>query len=293
MQHTLISDRLNVSINISGAELSSVKNKDGLEFMWQAKKEVWPRHAPVLFPIVGKLKDNSYLFDAIRYELGQHGFARDRDFELIEITKNSCTFQLCSDAKSKENFPFDFIFRITYELVQNTLTTHYKITNPSSSTELYFSVGAHPAFNCPLQKNESFEDYYLEFESSSLQITELNNGLRKTLSGNGKKDLPLNSRKLHLTKETFDKDALVFENKQISKISLRSNKSSHTISMQCENWPYFGTWSKKGCTEFVCLEPWYGIADHENASQKLTEKDGIIKLDAEKSFVCSFSVTFE
>lgn len=279
---------LSVSINSLGAEIFSVKNKNGLEFIWQAKKEIWPRHAPVLFPIVGKLKEDEFLFEGKSYKLGQHGFARDLDFDLIESNTSSCTFQLVSDTKSKEKFPFDFIFQIKYELRENKLSISYKISNPSKEP-IFFSVGAHPGFKCPLLETENFEDYFLEFESSDFIITELNNGLRKK----SKSDLVFKNDKLFLSKELFDKDALVFENNQISKISLCSVKSKHKISMECTDWPYFGIWSKKGCAEFVCLEPWYGIADEENTTKDFIQKIGIIVLEAQKEFNCSFSISFD
>ena len=287
MQTLLTSKLLQVIISHHGAELSSVKNNEALEYMWQADKSVWPRHAPVLFPIVGKLKDNTYSIDNKNYELGQHGFARDSVFSLICHNAASCTLELRSDEESKKKFPFDFIFQVGYELDKNTLYTHYKIINPSEQV-LLFSVGAHPGFNCPLEANELFEDYYLKFEKTNLDITELNEGL---LSGQ-RVPLQLEGDKLHLNSTTFDKDALVFENKQINSIALLSKKSSHKIQLDCKNWPYFGIWSKKGCRDFICLEPWYGVADKENTNQLFTEKQGLIKLDAKKQFDCSFSITF-
>ena len=255
--------------------------------MWQAKKDVWPRHAPVLFPIVGKLKENTFLFNRSSYELGQHGFARDRAFKMLSGTDSSCIFELRSDAESLSHYPFDFIFQIRYTLKHNALITHYKVIN-SSADLLLFSVGAHPGFKCPLLSNEAFEDYYLAFESSHVQITELNGGLRKE----SKKTLTLPNKTLSLSKDLFEKDALVFENSQIHKISLCSAKSSHKISMECKDWPYFGIWSKKECDEFICLEPWYGIADRETSDQDFQKKEGTISLASGKEFNCSFSVSF-
>jgi len=286
MQHSLVSEQLDVLINLLGAELCSVKNKKGLEYLWQAKQDVWPRHAPVLFPIVGKLRDNRFFFKEKPYELGQHGFARDLNFELITKDERSCTFQLQQNAKN--NYPFAFLLQITYTLEESALVTKCRVVNPSEEP-IYFSVGAHPGFKCPLLETENFEDYFLEFESSSYQLTELNSGLRKE----SKWPLDLKNNKLFLSKTLFDKDALVFENNQVNKISLCSGSSDHKIIMECAGWPYFGIWSKKGCEEFVCLEPWYGIADKETSTQNFVKKDGIITLEAQKEFSCSFSITFK
>ncbi len=287
MQTQLRSASLTVTINSIGAEVCSVKNNSALEFIWQAKKEVWARHAPVLFPIVGKLKNNFFIYNQQQYELPQHGFARDLEFELIDKNDNSCTFQLSSNETTKKTFPFEFIFQIRYGLEENKLTTQYTIFNPSSLLG-YYSVGAHPGFNCPLLPGEKFEDYYLEFDTNHLQQTQLNNGLRV----NAKSTLELKDNKLQLTKNLFDNDALVFENSQVNTISLCSSTSKHKITLQCKNWPYFGVWAKKGTDEFVCLEPWYGIADSENSSQELLKKDGIIQLPPVSEFKGSFSLIF-
>lgn len=287
MPHSLVSDTLTVHINSFGAELCSVKNKEGLEFIWQANPEVWARHAPVLFPIVGKLKENIFRFKDNTYELGQHGFARDMEFSLIESSPSACVFELRANSRTKAHYPFDFVLRIGYMLQSDTITTSYTVINPSSAP-IFFSIGAHPAFNCPLLPSEDFEDYYLQFESQGFKLTGLNNGLTTPQT----RDLRLEKKKLVLTRSLFDQDALVFENSQINTISLHSSKSAHRVTMDCTNWPYFGIWSKKGADAFVCLEPWYGIADPENGSKHLSKKKGILCLEAKKLFSCSFSLSF-
>jgi galactose mutarotase-like enzyme len=227
MKTILKSNHLDIMISSFGAEISSVKNKEGLEFIWQANKEVWPRHAPVLFPVVGKLKGNKFIFEDIPYELGQHGFARDREFELIHENADSCVFQLKSDEQSKKIYPFGFIFQISYKLRESTLITDYRVINLSPQ-DLLFSLGAHPGFNCPLSPEEKYEDYYLKFENANYELTSLNDGLRT----NEKKPLFLKDKKLFLSKHLFESDALVFENKQISEISLHSVKSAHKITLK-------------------------------------------------------------
>ncbi|MBL7920811.1 MAG: aldose 1-epimerase family protein [Bacteroidia bacterium] len=287
MQSKLISNDLTITLNHYGAELCSVKNNNGIEFIWQAQKDVWARHAPVLFPIVGKLKDNFFVYENKRYELPQHGFARDMEFEAFEKTPNAITFQLQSNNETKLNFPFDFVFQIKYILSGTELITEYRILNTSDEI-LFASLGAHPGFNCPILPKEEFEDYYLEFEKDNFAITKLNNGLRTDATSN----LQLNNKKLFLKTEMFDNDALVFENSQINSVSLCSSRSSHKITLKCKNWPYFGLWTKKGNDKFVCLEPWCGIADHEATKNELSKKDGIIQIDAGKDFNAQFSLIF-
>jgi galactose mutarotase-like enzyme len=281
------SEALKILIKPAGAELCSVKNSQGLEFLWQATKNIWPRHAPVLFPIVGKLKDNAFLYKDHSYLLGQHGFARDMDFEMIAGDKRSCELELRSNEETLKKFPFQFSFRIKYLIDGNRLTTTYKVFN-SGTDKLFFSVGAHPGFRCPLLANETFEDYYLQFERSTLTITGLDNGLRLA----EKQTVHLQEKIMPLTTSLFDKDALVLEKNQVDSVSLCSRKSSHQIKMECEGWPYFGIWTKKDCNEFICLEPWFGIADSVRTDQKLSKKEGILALDPGKDFACSFFIAF-
>lgn len=288
MQHQLFSNQLTVSINALGAELCSVKNANGVEFIWQADKSVWARHAPVLFPIVGKLKDDTYFFENRSYQLSQHGFARDLNFDLIASSNNTCTFRLQANEKTKQYFPFEFVLDIKYSLNENELKIEYLIFNPASKN-LYFSIGAHPAFNIPLEKSEVFEDYSLQFSANTFDRTKLQNGL----ISNATSTLNLLNKQLKLSTSLFNEDALVFENSQIDEISLFSTKNAHKITLNCKNWPFFGIWSKKGCREFVCLEPWYGIADSVDSNQVLTEKKGIICLESQKTFTCAYSIAFE
>jgi galactose mutarotase-like enzyme len=288
MQHQLISNQLTVSINALGAELCSVKDTKGVEFIWQANKAVWARHAPVLFPIVGKLKDDAYSFENQFYQLSQHGFARDLNFDLIASSNSTCTFRLQANEKTKQHFPFEFVLDIKYSLDANALKFEYLIFNPDSKN-LYFSIGAHPAFNIPLEKSEVFEDYSLQFSANTFERTTLQNGLISSTTST----LYLLNKQLHLSTSIFNEDALVFENNQIDEISLFSTKSAHKITINCKNWPFFGIWSKKGCKEFLCLEPWYGIADSVDSNQILTEKKGIICLESQKTFTCAYSIAFE
>jgi galactose mutarotase-like enzyme len=287
MNSVLSSNQITVTVKSAGAEITSVRSNEGIEFIWQANEKVWPRHAPVLFPIVGKLKNNRYTFGNHEFELPQHGFARDLDFIQISGNSSHCEYSLFSSKNTLLLYPFNFGFYIRYELKGNQLEIKYKVHNTDKKS-IRFSVGAHPGFRCPITDGENFSDYFLEFESHHPVITELNGGLRSEV----KSRLSLQGKKLHLTNDLFDKDALVFEGRQINKISLRSNKSPHGVKIECKGWPYFGIWSKKGSAEFVCLEPWFGIADHENASGLLNEKEGMISLSPDATFECSFCMEF-
>jgi galactose mutarotase-like enzyme len=287
MVHELISNKLQVKIDALGAELCSVKNNSGIEFMWQANPNVWARHAPVLFPIVGKLKNDSYCFNGQVYNLPQHGFARDMVFERLEGNSTGCVFRLTESEKTRTLYPFPFALDIAYHLEKDVLTVSYAVNN-TGSKELYFSIGAHPAFNVPLIAGETYEDYRLGFTRNTFEKSVLRDGLLLDEKITWQADQEQKS----LNTALFDADALVFENGQIDEISLFSTKNSHKITLNCKNWPFFGIWSKKGCREFVCLEPWFGIADSLNGGADISQKKGIISLPANGRFNCHYSIRF-
>lgn len=277
----LQSNNLTVAINLLGAELTSAHTHNGTEFMWQAGNE-WQRTAPVLFPIVGKLKNSTYSFQDNTYTLPQHGFARDCEFQLLSNTINTATFLLSQNATTLKNYPFKFEFLIHYLLNENQLTISYEIKN-LSQTEMLFSMGAHPAFNCNLNTS------YLEFENNKLLATVLSDGLLTSQ----KRILELDTKKLALNTALFDNDALVFENNQINSVSLCQKNSSKKVTLVSPNWPFYGIWTKKDCSKFLCLEPWFGIADTAESKGDLSTKKGILSLEIGGVFKTSYSILFE
>jgi len=284
--YTIQNNILSVTVNSSGAELVSVKGFNGKAYLWQGKKEIWPRHAPVLFPIVGRLRDNKFNHDGLEYVLTQHGFARDKEFALVEQSESSLSFELTDDDASFKVYPFHFSLIITYELKNNEIVVHYEVFNPDVK-DLYFSIGAHPGFNCKQISGETLNDYFLEFENTNQLIAEkLQDGL---LSGNTY-PIELQNGCLKLSVELFNNDALVFKNNQINEVSLVSHKSGTRIHLDCKNWPYFGIWTKKGCDEFVCLEPWFGITDSCFKYDNLPNKPGILKLKSSELSELEYSI---
>ncbi len=280
---------LSIKVSSLGAELCSVFSKEtNIEYIWQADETVWARHAPNLFPIVGKLKDGEFIYQSKSYQLSQHGFARDSEFICIEQADDYLFFELKASEQSLRIYPFQFSFQIKYKLIGNDLEISYSVLNPDNC-DLYFSFGAHPAFNCPLQSNESFNDYELVFPyKESLIINKLNDGLISSQT----KSIDLIHHKLSVSKQLFDNDALVFMNSQIDEVHLVSRKTNHGVALTSKNWPYFGIWTKKNTEQFVCLEPWYGIADSVDTNKNILEKTGIIKLESNCKFNSSFTISF-
>lgn len=285
----LHNDYLSLKINSIGAELCSVYSKKfKIEYIWQADKEVWPRYAPNLFPIVGKLKSDSFFYNSKEYKLAQHGFARDSEFVCIEKVDNSISFELPANENTLKKFPFHFNLQIKYVLNETTLKVHYSVFNPDNY-QLMFSIGAHPGFNCPLMPNEVFNDYALQFnELDSLHVSKLQSGLID-------EDIyiiNLENHELNVKQSLFENDALVLKKNQVNQIKLFSRKSGRGVEMICNGWPYFGIWTKKQTEKFICLEPWFGIADSVKTDQLLESKEGLISLNPHQTFECQFSMNF-
>lgn len=291
MRYSLTSDALVLNVNSKGAELCSIKNKEGYEYLWQGDPEIWPRQAPVLFPIVGKLKDNRYRFGDNTYTLPQHGFARDSEFSLVNQGPQELSFELSSDQNSRAVFPFDFNLKLRYVLKNNILLCSYEVKNTGDGP-LYFSLGAHPGFNISRPKHKGEHFPYLEFEKNELLLSALSAGL---LSGE-KHRLGLSENRLFIHPELFKNDALVMEGGQTEALSLYLDAEGRRITLSCSGWPYFGIWSKPhprdATLKFLCLEPWYGVADSINHDGQLKNKNGILNLEAGKTFEAAFELGF-
>jgi len=272
---------LRIGLASKGAELQNILNKVfGIEYLWNGNPAFWSKHSPVLFPIVGSLKNNSYTYQGKSYQLPRHGFARDMEFEVEKQSAREITFLLKSNAETRINYPFDFEFRIRYQLMGDELSTEYIVSNTGTGI-LLFSVGGHPAFRLPLTSDSGFSDYYLKFE-------EAENLVRWPISKDGlllPQPIPVleDSNRLNLSKSLFYQDALVFKYPTSSEISLLSAKTKHGILFQMGEFPFLGIWSARDA-DFICIEPWCGIADSVNSNQQLEQKEGIEKLAPGKIF---------
>ncbi|WP_019947645.1 aldose 1-epimerase family protein [Hymenobacter aerophilus] len=291
MVYTLENEHCRAQVSTRGAELTSLVRLDaaagGLEYLWQADPAYWGRHAPVLFPIVGRLPENRYLHQGQTYELGQHGFARDQEFQLLHRSEFELTFALRDDAASRAVYPFGFALRISYRLAGTTLTVGWEVENPGSD-ELLFSIGAHPAFRCPLLPGETFEDYEFVFDHPvSLDRHLLQNGL---FSG---ETTPLlrHETVLPLSYGLFAQDALVFQHFDFTSLTLRSRRSGHGVRARFDGFPYLGLWTAGPGAEFVCIEPWHGLAGSVGGPVELADKPGIMTLAAGQQFITSYSLT--
>lgn len=289
MNYVLENEAWSIQVKEVGAELCSVKNKaSGREYLHLADPKIWPRYAPVLFPIVGRLKDDIYHAEGKTYHMKQHGFARDRAFHALEQEKNYLMFGLTADDDTMRQYPYNFVLDIIYTLQENELKVTYVVSN-KDQRDMPFSIGAHPAFATPRILEQQMQEYHLLFEKpETLDRYFIEDGLRNGES----KRLFENERKLPLHPKLFERDALIFKGVQSEKVSLVEQSSGQTlVEVTIEGFPYLGIWQKMGA-DFICIEPWYGVADSADFQGDIFEKEGIVVLAAGEKFSCSHRIRF-
>lgn len=283
---TIQNAEIQVVAKLSGAELTSVfDKKNGIEHLWQADPNVWGWHAPVLFPLIGRCLNDEIVVEGHPYKMLKHGFARDKEFELVHHTAEEMEFVLKSDAQTLEVFPFSFEFAITYTLSGNKLVTTYQVKN-TGDKDLPFSVGGHPAFSIPFLAGESIEDYYIEFEQTE-------NSERHHIDSNGffdgRKTLTLNnSNRINITQTLFNDDALIFKDLKSRKVTIRSEKNNHALSVDFKGFEYLGIWAKEGA-QYVCIEPWLGCADTAGNPTDFNNKEGVRIIAPGSEFSVAFT----
>ena len=285
----LENNKLKINIKQIGAELCNIEAiKHNTKFMWDANPSVWGSFAPNLFPVIGALKDDTYIFENQKYKLPKHGFVRNnKAVKLLGQTPNSLTFGLKYSEDSLKIYPFKFQFSITYTLKDNCIEVLHTVENLDNKT-MYFSVGGHPAFKCPVFQNETYDDYYLEFEAtenSETYLINMDNGLISSKT----KPMLNNTNKLNLFHDLFNTDALIFKDLTSRNVALKSNKNGEILNVSYTGFNYLGIWAKPN-GNYVCIEPWLGIADSESTNQNFKDKEGILKLAPNKTFKATYSI---
>lgn len=310
MIQTIQNELLTVQIDSMGAELQSIQDNAKTEYLWEGNKKFWGRRSPVLFPFVGSLKEKRYCHHGIEYPMNQHGFARDMEFTLLEYKPSNCWYQLCSNENTKRVYPFDFELRVGYCLSERKLQVLWEVKNSGKDT-MYFSIGAHPAFCCPLigqnescsaglkERGEKRKNYFLEFEKiKELKVSMIDetNGLllsktKSILLSDGEN--ASQNGFLAIGDHLFDKDALVIEHNQTKKVSLCTSDKKAYLSVSFDA-PLFGVWSPKEkegmIPPFVCIEPWYGRCDSIDFSGELSQREWGNQLEAGEEFKTKYEI---
>ena len=300
MRYYLENDRLKVEIDSFGAEVKSVINKNNVrEYMWYGNPKYWGRTSPVLFPFVGSLKEKKYHWKGKEYAMGQHGFARDHEFQLVSQTEDEIWFQLESDQETLEKYPFPFVLKIGYQLQRGSETDDVKVTwkvyNPAGET-MYFSIGAHPAFLCPVHgfpKNGKGckTGYQLYFEGVDV-IHHHGNDVAKGLALREDIEMPLKNGYVTITDDFFDRCTYMVEGNQTKRVGIADEEGKHVVDV-CFDTPLFAIWSpEKKNAPFLCIEPWYGRCDAVGFEGDLSQREYTNVLEAGKTFEGGYVMKF-
>lgn len=292
MVHILENDELKVEIDSYGAEIKSIINKKtGINHIWCGDPEVWGRTAPVLFPFVGSCNHGKYRFEGTEYSMPSHGFARDKEHALSSKSDNEIWFCLVDTAETYNIYPFHFKFECGYKLDENNIYVSWKVTNPGqerNDKNLYFSLGAHPAFVCPLNGEPNKVGYKLYFEG----INEIRH--HGNLTGTCTHEdlvLELENNRAVITPEFFERSTYIIENKQTGKVGIESPDGSRFVTMTFDT-PLFAVWSPaKKNAPFICIEPWFGRADYDDFDGDLTQREYGNVLGESEIFENTYTIT--
>lgn len=274
MQYTLKNAVLEATFESFGAELIALRDAGGKDYLWCGDSAFWGRHSPVLFPFVGKVKDGKYRYKGVEYTMGQHGFARDMEFAFVSRTEDEIWFALESDKETLKKYPFVFRLEIGYKLVGNTLKVMWKVLNPAVEEKLHFSIGAHPAFLCPIEEGTAQNRYFLQLDVNEAEYhsASMESGLRLPDS----RMLKTENGRCRLVDGFFDmgdRGTYIFENNQVKEVALVTPDGKPYVTVSFDM-PLVAVWSpEKKQAPFVCIEPWCGRCDAVDFDGSLEERE--------------------
>ena len=260
MKYELKNEFLSVTLTTFGGTFTSIKDRYGIEYLWQGNEQYWKGQAAILFPICGSIRNNhAESLDGNKLSMPRHGLVRHLEFSMVKISDNSITFSIESNETTYQSYPYNFVLYVCYTLKDNQILTEYIIEN-TGSKKMPFFIGAHPAFNCPIMPNETYEDYYLEFdkeETIKIPTPIKSSGL---IDFDNRIDLIEKSKYLTLTYDLFTVDSLIFDSIQSRKVSLKSKKNAYDITLEFPKFPYLVLWTSTNHGPFIAIEPWSGLS---------------------------------
>lgn len=291
MRYTIENSALKAEIDSFGAELKSVRSKnDGTEYMWNGDKKFWGRTSPVLFPFVGSLKNKEYRCQGKTYPMGQHGFARDMEHRMTSHTDTSVWFELLSDDDTLAKYPFPFILRIGYQLENNSVKVIWKVENPGN-TQMHFSIGAHPAFLCPVHGEADKTGYQLYFGGLD-EVHYHGNDVASGMALDEDLVLHLTNHRTAITPDFFDRCTYMIEGNQTKEVGLEDPEGNRVVTVYFDT-PLFALWSPEGKNApFLCIEPWYGRCDSADFNGSVEERAYTNCLNAGEQFERSYTMAF-
>ena len=283
MTHYIENDFFKVGVKEQGCELTSIFCKNtGFEYLWQGDKSVWYGQSPILFPIVGRLLEDKYILDGKEYNMPKHGFARNLPWSVKSENADTVELILTQNEYTLSIYPYDFDFTVTFALKQNSLCVTHRIKNKNNRT-MYFSLGAHPAFNCEIGDRLSFS------KKESLNCMKID--LEKSLLLPDTYPLLNNETDIVITEDIFKEDALIFKGIKSDFVTLKSDNNTRQIKFDLGKAPYLGIWAKPGAP-YVCIEPWYGVNDSKERKADLSLKEGINAIEPGEEFEFTWSAEF-
>lgn len=291
MIYSLENSTIKIAASTHGGEMHSLTSKkEGTEYLWNGNPEYWKYHAPILFPIIGKLMNSKYMVDGQVYELPAHGLARTSEFKLLAMSNEFITFELKYSEDSLKVYPYKFSLQIAYTLQENFVKVTYTVVNLDDK-DIYFSIGAHPAFMCPIEKDESLEDCYLEFNKnetvSAMGVNEEVYLSRKTI------EFFNNENILPLSKELFKNGLMMFNDLKSNKVTIKSRKNNKSLSVEFDEFPYLCLWAPEAGAPFLCIEPWFGHPEYEDFNGEFKDREGTVSLRVGEKFSHSYKISIE
>lgn len=286
---TLKNACLEAQINVKGAEISKLVGlSDGINYMWKQDPSLWGHSAPVLFPIVGALKDGKTEIEGQTYEMNQHGFSRNTDYEITEQDDTHVVLHLAESAETKKMYPYDFDLYVTYQLEDNQLHAYFKVEN-NRDDHILFQIGGHPAFTCPFIEGEDPNDYYLEFSEKETLTAKKIYPARGGMS-HERNSFFTNERHFFVRQALFDSDAIVFPHFKSESVALKSLSNDKSLIVHMHHFDHLGIWASKHVGGLLAIEPWVGHTDYVDATGKLEDREGIVTLKKGETFSCDFAI---
>ena len=276
----LKSDDLQVEFQSLGGAISSIKDKDSVEYLWQGDPTYWSGQAPVLFPICGSVRNDTVLYDQedgsqVKGKIPRHGLVRKKEFELVNQTENSVTFAIENDEEMYANYPYHFRLEITYTVTGKTIRTQYEIYNKEAEKSMSYFIGGHPGFNCPLLEDEVYEDYYLEFEKPETCTVPKPFPETGMLDFKDRSSWLENQKEIDLNYDLFSYDAVTLDNLESRSVSLKSRKHDKGLKLHFEEFPNLIVWSTLNKGPFIALEPWSGLSTSLEEGDRLEDKKDV------------------
>ncbi len=290
---TIRSESLTVEIEDAGAQMASVRdNKTGVQYIWQGDPNIWPRRAPLLFPIIARLKDNQYTLDGKSWTIPTHGFCRSAPFAVSDQSENAVSFRYSDTEETRKSYPFAFALTVTYSIKGRVLTKRHKIEN-KSEIPMFYELGGHDGFRAPLAPGENMSDY-------AIRIPGLNHITPYGMDENNmitpkNRSFALPNGRISLKPSDYRLDTVILDNLPQSKAVLVDKQDRPRVTMEFKDFPYLGIWTaaKNFDTNYVCIEPWTTLPDAVFAGRALSEKTGIRTLQPGKSEILTYTTTFQ